>query len=79
MGYVRNVIRMYYDMLVKREYEVVGVLLYGSQNYWLLLANSALDNMGTIIKSFIDKHSPSNDLVEFNEKVSTGGGSALIW
>lgn len=33
MGYVQNVIRMYYDMLVKRGYEVVGVLLHGSKNY----------------------------------------------
>lgn len=52
--YINKVIQNHYDTLVGRGYEVLGVFLYGSQNYEMEYENSDIDTKAIVLPSFSD-------------------------
>lgn len=61
---INKVIQNHYDTLVERGYEVVGVFLYGSQNYGMQYEYSDIDTKAIILPSF-------NDIVINKSLIST--------
>lgn len=51
---IQNQVQYHYDSLIKKGYEVVGVFLYGSQNYLLHYEDSDIDTKAIILPKFND-------------------------
>ena len=61
---VQNQIQQHYDKLISLGYNVVGVFLYGSQNYELDYSGSDVDSKAIILPTL-------NDIVFNRQPVST--------
>ena len=61
---VQNQIQQHYDKLISLGYNVVGVFLYGSQNYELDYSGSDVDSKAIILPTL-------NDIVFNRKPVST--------
>ena len=73
--FIMEVLQDNYNLLTNRGYEVLGVFLYGSQNYDLQYEDSDIDCKAIVLQSFNDFVKGDNNLA--NEVIKLENGNQI--